>query len=87
MVEFTATGSKKLWATTVVHIPDHVNVKAIRQKLHMTRESFAACFGFKVRTLEKWEQGVRNPEGSTRAYLIVIKNNPKAVQKALLAAK
>ena len=49
----------------------------------MTREVFAAEFGFNMRTLEKWEQGARNPEGPTRAYLLVIKNDPMAVKKAL----
>ena len=44
---------------------------------------FADHFGFSIRTLEKWEQGVRQPEGAARAYLVVIDRNPKAVEKAL----
>lgn len=67
----------------IVHVSSHVNVRAIRKKLHMTREVFAASFGFNMRTLEKWEQGVRNPEGPARAYLQVIKNDPVAVHRAL----
>ena len=78
-----AKGHHKGAKKTIVHIPSHVDVKAIRKKLHMTREVFATEFGFNMRTLEKWEQGVRNPEGPTRAYLLVINNDPKAVQKAL----
>lgn len=66
-----------------VKIPKHVNVRAIRIKLHMTRNEFAEHFGFSVRTLEKWEQGARQPEGAARAYLVVISQNPEAVEAAL----
>jgi putative transcriptional regulator len=69
-----------------VHIPKDVDVKAIRNKLEMTQEEFAGRFGFSVNTLRHWEQGRRIPEGPTRAYLLVIERNPKAVQKALRAA-
>jgi putative transcriptional regulator len=50
------------------------------------QEEFAGRFGFSINTLRHWEQGRRVPEGPTRAYLLVIKRNPKAVQKALRAA-
>jgi putative transcriptional regulator len=69
-----------------VHIPEAIDVKAIRAKLDMTQEEFAGRFGFSVNTLRHWEQGRRVPEGPTRAYLLVIDRNPKAVQKALKAA-
>src|SRR5260370_42145058 len=52
----------------------------------MTQEEFAGRFGFSVNTLRHWEQGKRQPEGPTRAYLLVIDRAPKAVQKALRAA-
>jgi len=69
-----------------VHIPEDIDVKAIRAKLDMTQEEFAGRFGFRINTLRHWEQGRRVPEGPTRAYLLVIDRNPKAVQKALRAA-
>jgi putative transcriptional regulator len=69
-----------------VNIPENVDVKAIRAKLEMTQEEFAGRFGFSINTLRHWEQGRRVPEGPTRAYLLVIDRNPKAVQKALAAA-
>jgi len=69
-----------------VHIPQDIDVKAIRIKLDMTQEEFAGRFGFSINTLRHWEQGRRIPEGPTRAYLLVIDRNPKAVQKALRAA-
>ena len=69
-----------------VHVPERINVKAIRTRLDMTQEEFAGRFGFSVNTLRHWEQGMRQPEGPTRAYLLVIDRAPKAVQKALQSA-
>ncbi len=69
-----------------VHVPAEIDVKAIRGKLGMTQEEFAGRFGFSIKTLRHWEQKQRVPEGPTRAYLLVIDRNPKAVQKALRAA-
>ena len=69
-----------------VHIPEDIDVKTIRAKLDMTQEEFAGRFGFSINTLRHWEQGRRIPEGPTRAYLLVIDRDPKAVQKALRAA-
>lgn len=60
-----------------------VNVKAIREKLHMTQEVFSETFAIPVSTLKKWETNNRVPEGPTKAYLMVIAKNPKAVRKAL----
>jgi putative transcriptional regulator len=69
-----------------VHVPAHVDVKAIRTKLGMTQQLFAARCGFSVNTLRHWEQGNREPEGPTRAYLLVIDRAPLVVQKALRIA-
>ena len=69
-----------------VHVPNEIDVRAIRKKLGMTQDAFAQEFGFSVNTLRHWEHGKRVPEGPTRAYLLVIDRNPKAVQKALRAA-
>lgn len=66
-----------------VKIPKKVNVSAIRDKLHMSQSIFAESFGFSTRTIEKWEQGIRQPTGAARAYLIVIDQNPEIVQSAL----
>jgi putative transcriptional regulator len=68
-----------------VHIPEKIDVKAIRAALGMTQEAFAGRFGFSINTLRHWEQGSRQPEGATRAYLLVIERAPVAVQKALQA--
>lgn len=69
-----------------VHVPAHVDVRAIRVKLGMTQQTFAARFGFSINTLRHWEQGKRQPEGPTRAYLLVIARAPQVVQEALRIA-
>ncbi len=68
-----------------VHVPDTVNVKAIRRKLGMTQAQFCAAFGFDVRALREWEQGRRSPERAARAYLRVIAKAPGTVHRALAA--
>jgi putative transcriptional regulator len=70
-----------------VHVPDDIDVRAIRVRLKMTQEEFSARFGFSVNTLRHWEQGKRQPEGSARAYLTVISRDPKSVQKALASGE
>ena len=68
----------------VVHVPQEVDVRAIRKKLGMTREVFAQRFGFPKDTVKDWEQKRRRPEQAARAFLIVIDREPEMVQKALL---
>ncbi len=78
-----AKGHKKGSRTHKVTVPKVINVRSIRNHLHMTRKEFSDEFGFSLRTLEKWERHERQPEGPTRAYLMVIAKNPNAVRKAL----
>jgi putative transcriptional regulator len=69
-----------------IHVPERIDVKAIRLRLGPTQAEFAGRFGFSINTLRHWEQGSRQPEGPARAYLIVINRNPEAVEKALHVA-
>lgn len=69
-----------------VHVPAEVDVHAIRSRLGMTQEVFAARFGFSVNTLRDWEQERRQPKGPMRAYLLVIDREPEVVQRALRVA-
>lgn len=75
--------SSALSTRSGVHIPQEIDVKAIRTKLGMTQLAFAKRFGFSIKTLQQWEQKQRVPEGPTRAYLLVIDRDPDAVQRAL----
>ena len=49
-------------------------------------KEFAARFGFSVKNVQNWEQGLRRPEGPARAYLHVIEREPEAVARALARA-
>lgn len=66
-----------------VHVPETVDVKAIRTKLKLTQAAFAETFGFELATVRHWEQGRRQPEGPARILLTVIENEPEAVRRAL----
>lgn len=82
-----AQGTLRTGLVHKVTIPNKIDVLAIRNNLHMSRKAFSDEFGFSLRTLEKWERGERTPEGPTRAYLLVIANNPEAVKRALHRAQ
>lgn len=71
----------------VVRVAPEIDVKALRQRLGMTQQEFAAEFSFSVRSVQNWEQGRRAPEGPARALLNVIAYEPEAVQRALHKAQ
>lgn len=66
-----------------VHRPRPVDVKALRHRVGMTQEQFAANFGFSTATLRHWERGDRAPHGPALVLLNVIEHNPSAVMEAL----
>jgi putative transcriptional regulator len=69
----------------VVHTPDEIDVVRIRQKLDMSQSEFAGYFGVSTRTVQEWEQGRALPSGPSRALLMVIDREPKAVRRALVS--
>jgi putative transcriptional regulator len=67
-------------------IPDDIDVKAIRTRLGLTQRRFARCFGFTTAQVRFWEQARSKPTRASRAYLVVIAHNPRAVHEALASA-
>ena len=67
----------------VAHVPEGIDVKAIRRRTGLSQARFAARFGFALDALRNWEQGRRQPDLSARAFLTVIEREPDAVQRAL----
>jgi putative transcriptional regulator len=61
------------------------DVKAIREKLHVSQNEFAHMIGVSENTIQNWEQGRRKPEGPAIALLRITDINPKAVLEALHA--
>lgn len=78
-----ASGYKQGTRQHKIKVPQQVDVKGIRLRLHLIRSEFSERFGFSARTLEKWEQGSRSPDTAARAYLTVIAYNSKVVNQAL----
>ncbi len=79
------TRGKKLGRAYFVITAD-IDVKAIREKTGLTQERFAETYGFSLSTLKNWESNRREPEGSAKAYLLVINERPNLVRKALTRA-
>ena len=65
------------------HVPQEVDVKAIRNRLGMTQAKFSGVFGFSLDAIKHWEGGRRTPEAPARTLLTVIDKNPAAVLSAL----
>src|ERR1035441_202726 len=65
------------------HVPEEVDVKAIRNRLGMTQARFSNTFGFSLDAIKHWEGGRRSPEAPARTLLTVIDRNPAAVITAL----
>ena len=64
---------------------DAAKVKEIRGMTGLSQPKFAQILHVDVGTLRNWEQGRREPTGPARALLRAIRNDPKAVLKALAA--
>jgi len=77
-----ARGSREGFVT---HVPELIDVKAIRLKMGLSQAKFANQFGFSVDAVRNWEQGRRQPDVAARAFLMVINREPEAVRRALFA--
>jgi putative transcriptional regulator len=69
-----------------VTLPESIDVRGIRNRLHFSQGRFADAFGLSVDAIRHWESGRRNPEAAARALLMVIAHDPKLVMRALAQA-
>ncbi len=58
-------------------------VHALRKKLNLTQEEFAARFHLPLGTVRDWEQGAHRPDRAAQVLLTVIARDPDAVARAL----
>jgi len=58
-------------------------VRALRQRLNLTQEEFAARFHLPLGTVRDWEQGAHRPDKAAQVLLTVIARDPEAVARAL----
>lgn len=69
-----------------VHLPPgDVDVRAIRERLGLTRPAFAQQFGLEPSAVRDWEQGLSRPDPVARVLLIVIARSPELVAEAVAA--
>jgi len=59
------------------------SVRALRKKLNLTQEEFAARFHLPIGTVRDWEQGAHRPDQAARVLLTVIEKDPDSVARAL----
>src|SRR5882672_1598051 len=59
------------------------SVRALRQRLNLTQEEFAARFHLPLGTVRDWEQGAHRPDKAAQVLLTVIARDPDAVARAL----
>ena len=64
--------------------PSAEEVRALRERLSLSQKQFADRFGFRVETIQQYEQGRRAPSGPATTLLRVIAADPEAVQRALM---
>lgn len=56
--------------------PDSVDVARLRTTLKLSQSKFAAVIGVSPDTLQLWEEGRRQPEGSAKVLLRVAEAHP-----------
>ncbi|WP_439575308.1 helix-turn-helix domain-containing protein [Phreatobacter sp.] len=62
---------------------DEVDVAAIRKRLNLSQDRFAARFGLSAATIRDWEQKRRRPDRMALNLLRVIDHAPETVERAL----
>lgn len=83
MLEAKAHASGVRAAGFVVHEP--VDVRQVRERLHLTRREFATRYRLDPRTVEQWEQGRRRPDRGTETYLRLIESEPEKIAAMAMA--
>ncbi len=66
-----------------LHIPEHIDVGAVRRRVGLTQAAFSRTIGVSAATLRNWEQGRRAPEGPARVLLAMLARNPNIVEQTL----
>lgn len=72
----TGTTARK----TRVKVPAVVSV---RNSSGLSQAQFAALLGVSVRTLQKWEQGAREPSGAAKSLIRIAQRHPGVLADAM----
>lgn len=68
--------SKRIEITFAEIKVDKEFIKQFRTNNHLTQIALANILGVKKKTIEKWEQGVNNVNGSSAVLLKLLNDNP-----------
>jgi putative transcriptional regulator len=58
-------------------------VVAARNKSGLSQPQFAELLGISVRTLQKWEQGEREPSGAAKSLIRIAQRHPEVLLDAI----
>jgi putative transcriptional regulator len=72
--------------TYIVHVPETVDVKAIRRKRGLTQKEFADRYGFSIGRVKDWEQHRSSVDTPSRILLLIIDKEPEVIERVLTAA-
>ncbi len=61
-------------------------LRQLRRRLCLTQTGFAHRYNISLRTIQKWEQGDRKPEGPALSFLWVISVMPEEVAATISKA-
>lgn len=64
-------------------VPPLIDLRALRARLDLSQEAFAARYFLSLRTIQEWEQNRREPSEAARVLLYAISRDPEAVARAL----
>ena len=56
-------------------------IRAVRKRLSCSRPLFAHFLRVQPRTLEKWEQGISEPNDQAKALLLLVDKNPEILKQ------
>lgn len=77
------TAPKGSYQLRRVQVPDHVDVKAIRERMGLTQARFAERYGFSVGAVRDWEQDRKPPEKANRLLLTIIERRPEVIEELI----
>ena len=66
-----------------IKVPEHVDIKGLRESLGLTQAEFAERFRFQLSAIRNWEQGRRFPNPAAVMLLKVIEEDPVLVAKVV----
>lgn len=81
----TGTAAPDSYRLRQVHVPEEVDVKAIRARTGLSQTAFAARYGFSPGAVRDWEQKRKPPEKANRLLLTIIDRRPDVIDDVLAA--